>query len=363
MSIVELKEAIFQNSSNEDAWLALSDFLTSQEDIRGELISLELSGGSERVEEIYAKNKASWCGEELYSMIEKASADEDSALKIEWKFGYIWSVRLHSFYDYSGPSMTEILDGILNSSAGEYIHEIKAGILEDEENNYDELIDILKKRAIPSLKHLHLGDFEYPDDTEISWSYVNNVEALWSIAPNLEKLRLTGADIDLGTLKHNKLKSLSLETGGLPTAPIKSVMSADLPELTELEMWFGDENYGAEGDASMLEPLLKGGLFPKLNKLGLKNSEFQDAIVEAIASSQVLKSIQTLDLSMGIMLDKGAQFLIDNYEQFKHLDSVNVSQNFIGSDVCKKLTDLYGSKIDVSDQDDDLEYLYVSVSE
>lgn len=363
MNIEELKQSIIENPTNDDSWLDYGKFLESQGDIRGELITLELSGGSERVDSIYAKNKVSWCGEELFTMIEKATADNETALKIEWKFGYIWSIRLHNFWDYSGPEMTAIIAGVLNSSVGEFIYEIKVGILEEEENNYDELIEILKKKTIPSLKQLHLGDFEYPDDTEISWSYVNNVEALWSMAPKLEKLRLTGADIDLGKLKHNKLRSLSLETGGLPTEAIKSVMSAELPQLTELEMWFGDGNYGAEGDVSMLEPLLKGGLFPKLKKLGLKNSEFQDDIVEAVSFSEALKSLSSLDLSMGVMVDKGAQFLIDSYEQYKHLDSINVSHNFISSEICKKLFDLYGNKIDTSDQDDDLEYLYVSVSE
>ena len=363
MSTSDIREAIYQNPSDEDNWLTLSDSLRAADDIRGELISLELSGGSERVDEIYEKNKLNWCGHELYTQIEEATSAEDSELKIEWKYGYIWSIRLHSHWDYEGPDMVELLEAILKSSAGDFINEIKVGILDAEENDYSEVVDLLKKHQLPSLKKLHLGDFEYPDDNEISWNMVNDVSPVWAAAPNLEELRLTGADIGIGNVEHPNLKRLSLETGGLPAGAINSVMSAKLPALTELEMWFGDEGYGAEGDVSMLKPLLDGELFPSLNSLGLMNSEFQDDIVEALASSAVVKKLKALDLSMGTLVDKGAQFLIDHFDHFKHLDFINLSENFLSQEICSKLSGLYGDKIDLSEQDDDLEYIYVSVSE
>lgn len=363
MNSSELKQAIHENPYDEDNWLTLSDYLRNSEDIRGELISLELSGGSDRINEIYEKNIPIWCGEELHTMITESTEDEDSELKIEWKYGYIWSVRLHSYYDYSGPNMVELLEAIIQSPAGEFLTELKVGILDAEENDYSDVVELMKKHSLPSLKHLHLGDFEYPDDNEISWNMVNDVSPVWKAAPNLEKLRLTGAEISLGTISHRHLRSLSLETGGLPAEAIHSVMAADLPELTDLEMWFGDEGYGAEGDITMIKPLLAGGLFPKLNSLGLMNSEFQDEIVEALATAPVVKNLRALDISMGTMVDKGAQFLIDSYDHFKHLESINLSDNFVSQELCSKLSGLYGSIIDLSNQSDDLDYIYVSVSE
>jgi len=86
-------------------------------------------------------------------------------------------------------------------------------------------------------------------------------------------------------LKHKNLKTLVIQTGGLPPNVVQDIANADLPNLEKLELWLGDDNYGFESSIEDFDAIINGGKFPKLTYLGLKNSNIQDEIAIAIAKS------------------------------------------------------------------------------
>lgn len=53
-----------------------------------------------------------------------------------------------------------------------------------------------------------------------------------------------GDGLTFSSLQHEQLKTLIIETGGVPPNAVKQVGEARLPNLEKLEMWLGSNNYG-----------------------------------------------------------------------------------------------------------------------
>jgi hypothetical protein len=149
----------------------------------------------------------------------------------------------------------------------------------------------------------------------------------------------------LGTLNLPRLKSFRVETGGLDTSCIKSIVSAKWPQLESLHLYFGADDYGAGGNVKKIAPILAGTGLKKLKHLGLMNAEFSNEICQALPKSKILKQLETLDLSLGTMDDEGAQAIAESAKAFKHLRRIELDQNFISKKGEKLLKD---AKLEVS---------------
>lgn len=104
-------------------------------------------------------------------------------------------------------------------------------------------------------------------------------------------------------------------------------MAGLLPELEYLELWIGTENYGGTTRLLDLEPLLAGGLFPKLRHLGLRNCDWSDAL----AVEPILERVETLDLSLGNMSDEGARALAAS-PFVRRLRTLDISHHFVSDE-------------------------------
>src|SRR5205823_4390614 len=60
---------------------------------------------------------------------------------------------------------------------------------------------------------------------------------------------------------------------------------------------------------SDLKPILSGKSFLQLRYLGLRNSVIADEIAELAAQAPILRRLRVLDLSLGILTDRGAEAL------------------------------------------------------
>ncbi|RYD78589.1 MAG: DUF1427 family protein, partial [Verrucomicrobiaceae bacterium] len=200
----------------------------------------------------------------------------------------------------------------------------------------------------------------------ISWIQQSDVSSLFHAYPELEHLRIRGSnELSLGRIKHDKLKSLTIETGGLPVSVIREVFAAQLPALEHLELWLGTDNYGWDGSIEDLRPIFTGNLFPSLKYLGLRNSKVADAIATELVSSPVLTRIEVLDLSLGTLSDDGGAALAGS-EAVKKLRKLDLHYNFLSAEMQAKLqalpieVDVDRSDTDPNADDDDR---YVAVSE
>ena len=191
--------------------------------------------------------------------------------------------------------------------------------------------------VLPNLTALFLADITF-EECEISWIVQSDVSPLFGAYPRLEQFRIRGGQgLRFGALQHEHLKSLTLETGGLPGAALREIMAANLPALEHLELWLGDSSYGWDGSIDDLAPLFDGSLFPNLRYLGLRNSEITDEIAIVLAQSPLLQRVRVLDLSMGTLSDAGAEALLTS-PYIKNLEKLDIHHHYLSDEMVSRLT-------------------------
>jgi hypothetical protein len=218
-----------------------------------------------------------------------------------------------------------------------------------ESGNAEVVLALVAARdKLPALRALFIGDITF-EECEISWINQGDVSPILASYWDLEEFRVRGGNrLTFGRLKHEHLRVLTIESGGLPATVIEEVAKAKMPALEHLELWLGSENYGAFSDVATLKPLFKGGHFPCLKYLGLCNSDKADAVAAAVAGSAIVQEIETLDLSLGNLTDEGAAALLASPAIAK-LKKLDLHHHFLSDDTVKKLKEL-GPKVDASDR-------------
>jgi hypothetical protein len=225
---------------------------------------------------------------------------------------------------------------------------------------------VAARDRLPKLRAIFFGDV-ISEECEISWIRQSDVSPLFAAYPQLEYFCVRGADgLSLGSLKHGRLKSLIIQSGGLGANVVREVTAADLRELEHLELWLGEENYGADATVADLAPILEGKLFPKLKYLGLRDSEIADEIARAVATAPVVERIRVLDLSMGVMTDEGAAALLAS-PAIARLEKLDVHHHYCSEEMTAKLQSL-GIEVDASERKEPDKYgdevwRYVAVGE
>ncbi|MCE5279449.1 MAG: STM4015 family protein [Planctomycetaceae bacterium] len=226
-----------------------------------------------------------------------------------------------------------------------------------------EVIDHLVKasKRLGAMRALFVGEITY-EESEISWIHQSDVSPVLQAYPRLEVLRLRGGiDLSLGPARHATLRSLVIETGGLPPNILTELASSDLPQLEHLELWLGDSGYGWGSSMDDLAPVLSGRLFPKLQYLGLRDSEVADEVAAAVAQSPLLERISVLDLSLGTLGDAGAAALAKS-PAVGNLKLLDVSHHYLSKDGLRALKDI-GIQIRADDGQGDGDERYVAVAE
>lgn len=225
---------------------------------------------------------------------------------------------------------------------------------------------VAHKDKFTNLKSLFVGDMTY-EQCEVSWIQQTNFDALLATYPNLQSLKIRGStELALSAFEHANLRELTIECGGLPSAVIDAIADSTLPKLTHLELWLGDEEYGFDGDIDTIKNLVSKIDPARLSFLGLKNSIIQDELAAFVATQTWVAELDTLDLSMGILKDTGAEALY-NSDFVKSLKKLDLQHHFISAEWQKKLQSL-PCEVDVSDEQeadeyDDEVYYFVAVSE
>ncbi|MEV0786891.1 STM4015 family protein [Streptomyces sp. NPDC050423] len=223
---------------------------------------------------------------------------------------------------------------------------------------------------LTSLEAVFVGDLTM-EESEISWIQQSDVTALLAAYPALVELGVRGGtDLVFPPTRHERLRSLTIETGGLPVAVVRGVLDSELPSLERLDLWLGVSAYGGDTDVADLATLLSGTRFPALHHLGLRNSEVENEIAAAIASAPLVARLRTLDLSCGTLGDEGAAALLEG-QPLTHLDVLDLHHHFLSEPVERRIAEAlepYGVRVDLSDRctpwdDRGAEGRYTTVSE
>ena len=268
--------------------------------------------------------------------------------------------------DYDDDTCIPHLKHFLETDAASEAIGIVIGNWSGEDSDADplEVIDLLCKNqaCLSSLKAIYLGDI-VSEENEMSWIHQADVSPLLEAFPSLELLRTRGAnDLAISQPKHAKLRGLICESGGLPAEVVRAVGRSEFPELEHLELWLGTQEYGGDSRVEDLQPILSGDLFPKLKYLGLRNCEFADDVAAVIVNSPLVRRIETLDLSLGVMTDEGGRALL-SLPTDGLLQHASLHYNYLTTEVTKLLKKL-PIKLDLSkpshmDPDDDWRFVAV----
>jgi hypothetical protein len=216
------------------------------------------------------------------------------------------------------------------------------------------------------------ADAEFMDQD--SWRAVGDLSKLWAIAPQLREVRLKGSGNDsgnttLGTVVAPHLERFVHISSGLSKAVPVSFGTAALPALRHLELYIGQEDYGNSCTVKSFAGILEGKRLPRLEYLGIVNSEWERDLIVALARSPLVKRLKKLDLTKGTMWRQAAQALLEHAPAFRHLELLDVSDNYFTDEHCKAIKKAIPCA-NVDDQKDldeddggDDPYRYVTVGE
>jgi hypothetical protein len=307
-------------------------------------------------------------GDNLETFNGKKIRDFNPETGIEEPEKYVYRLRIDYDAFEEGKRVTDLLTAFYHHPNASRVQELVIGAFSFVgEGGADEIVDSLAaaRHQLPGLKALFFGDITY-EENEISWIEQGDMGPVLAAYPGLEYFRVRGGNgLSLGKLDHPNLKTLIVETGGLPTNVIEEVGAARLPALEHLELWLGSDHYGFEAGVEDLQPILDGTPFPRLRYLGLRNSVISDDIARALHGAPVLAQLEVLDLSMGTLGDEGAEALLAN-PAIRRLRMLDVHHHYVSPGLVEKLQGL-GIGVDASEplesDDDDEGFRYVAVSE
>ncbi len=372
----EFEKAIIANPYDRDVYAVYGDWLQGQGDPRGELIALQLAGKDKEARALIDKNADYFLGplvehQKTYDGdLSNNGRTNDKAWVAEnkqaflWKFGFIHRARLaHDSYDDDGfeGSLVDVLELLLRHPSGRFVTEMAFNNNGDpNEDDLQDLIDVLARKAPPTLRKLTFGD----NVDQISWYNVGNLGKLWAAVPNLATLYIEAGSWTLGTLDAPSLRRAEFKTGGLSKASGTSIATAHWPRIEFLDVYYGDTNYGGDCTLKEVQPLLDRSDLSALTHLGLKNSSFTDELCQVIGHAKIVKQLKELDLSMGCMSDAGAAALAAWKPALGHLEVLDVSDNYLSEEGEKAVKGL-ARKVIIGEQrdDDDPEYRHPSVGE
>ncbi|MEU6708905.1 STM4015 family protein [Streptomyces wuyuanensis] len=218
----------------------------------------------------------------------------------------------------------------------------------------DEVLSALlaARDRLPELRALFVGDITF-EECEISWINQGDVTPLLDRFPELEEFGVRGGTgLGFGATRHERLRTLVIESGGLPAGVVRGVAACELPSLENLDLWLGTSGYGGDAELADLEPFLAGTRLPQLRYLALRNSEIQDEIAAALAAAPVVARLEVLDLSMGTLGDQGAAALLEG-QPLTHLRKLDLHHHFVSGPMAERIRgslEPSGVSVDLDDE-------------
>ncbi|RZF65101.1 hypothetical protein EWE75_06895 [Sphingomonas populi] len=284
-------------------------------------------------------------------------------------FGVV-TPRLRCEYD-SNHALRDLLATMLDAPGAASTSALVFGLWAENGETYEvspaAAIEMLvaKKDKLPAINALFFGDIT-SEENEISWIEQGEYAAIWSAFPRLEQFWVRGGNnLRLGAINHQRLDTLVVQTGGMSRSLVREALAANAP-IRHFELWLGADDYGADSSVEDFADLFAGKLFPALETLALRNSEYSDAIATALAASPLLDRIKTLDLSMGTLTDEGARALATS-GRLGGLETLDISHHYVSSEGLALLRgatpNLVADDLQEADEWDGKTQYYVAVGE
>lgn len=277
-------------------------------------------------------------------------------IAVDYDDDITWADKFNAYL--AQPHAEQTRGIVLGMYSDEMFEESSASILE---------LLINAKDKLPLLDTIFVNDV-ISEENEISWIINADNAPLIHAFPKLKHFGTRGGnELSFNNLNAPLLETLIVQSGGLDSSTIIDITNANLPNLKHLEIYLGTDDYGFSGSVNDLAPILQDR-FNQLTYLGLKNCEIQDDIAIAVANAPVTAHLKTLDLSLGVLTDKGGQALLES-TKLNNLMFLDLNYNYFSENMAEQLEAFAkskGFKIDVSsdaDYDEDDDWRYVCIGE
>ncbi|MEU1511741.1 STM4015 family protein [Streptomyces sp. NPDC005811] len=210
---------------------------------------------------------------------------------------------------------------------------------------------------LTGLQALYLADLNF-EESELSWLVQGDVSPFLDAYPRLRELAVRGSNggygdepgVRFGPLRHEHLRVLRFENGGLPAELLHGLAASELPALEHLDVWLGEEWYGRSATVADLAPILDGSGLPALRRLGLQNADIQDEVAAAVASAPVVARLTALHLGRGTLTDAGAEALLTG-QPLTHLEELDLHHHYLSDAMAERVRQAlepHGVRVDVS---------------
>ena len=314
-------------ASPDDAapWSVYADWLMTEGDPRGEIAALRMTGEEGAADATFARSTA-----QLFGHTDEEEDDQSFAEAVHvtsWHFGFPRGATIKLDLD-DRITMAYVAERFLALPLAIFVEELRFGLSGYDNDWGPTIAAVAASPRASAMRVLRFDDFTY-EDREISWVSVGDFSHAWARLPALEELRIRGSGGTLGTIVAPRLTKFVRISGGLLASEIASIVDATWPELEFLELWFGQHQHRAEGNAIMLAPIFAARGLAKLRHLGIVNCEFSETAIQGLLAGALLRQLTSLDLSNGIIAHREVALLMANADKLRHLTAIDVSSNFI----------------------------------
>jgi hypothetical protein len=313
------------------------------------------------------------------AIAKKIGMPDKDAATVTWRHGLWKSLRLDNEIDWGDSEWDPVpfARGLFGSPLCAVLEELRIGMLRWDFQDQPSVIAEAGRHAwAKDLRSLHVGDVD--SDIDMDHHSIGDVgKAIAKSFPNLVALRLHSGSqtwrggretFGIAGLELPKLESLVIETCALTGKRLKSLLAAKQPALTSVELWFGEPNRDTIAKLADIKPILDGTPYPKLRRLGLRNTALCTDLVRLLPAATLAKQLEAIDLSMGTFHDDDATELVEGAAAFPALRTLDVSDSYLTKAGIRTLKAGF-PKVDViakeqrESYDDDEQRRYVSVGE
>jgi uncharacterized protein (TIGR02996 family) len=324
-----LEAAIADDPDSREAVAVYGDWLLEQGDPEGELVAVQLAL-EERPGDLPLRAREQTLITERTAALARMYFVAMGAIREPiWRRGLLSGITVHG--DAYSNETAMACEELLADPCSRFLRDLtvrSVTVMHGDPTPGDgDLVAAIAKHGVPrTLRRLAF----LPLDFQISWTRLTDLSPAYPQLERLEELVIEAGDLALGTIDLPALRSLELVTGGLRAHVIASIAAGGLRALERLIVYFGREAYGGTctfADAERL--LVDGALAPTVTELGLANCEFANELVEPLALAPLLGRLRRLDLSQGTLTDDGATALLAHADAFRHLEALDLSDNYL----------------------------------
>jgi uncharacterized protein (TIGR02996 family) len=324
---------------DDPAVLVYADWYQQRHHPRGELITIQHALARQPSPELLAAERAllEQHKDVLLGPLDKPRESYHLGVDLQWQNGFIRRAHIHGA-DYS-PKGEHLVWEVLRHPSARFLRELVIGChrFGDQDNQLTTAL-LLRAGDLPPLRTLVLADFDDTalDNIDISRAWLGDLTGLWEAYPLLEDVILKGRGYGAqnNDVPHSGLRGLSLpkcrrfafRTSGLMRETCNAILTAPWPELRELELWTGTDDYGCTTGLDDLAPLWRDAI-PQLRVLRLMNCGFTDELCRPLADFVRKHPLDVIDFSLGTLSDYGALELVERRDAFAGLRELIVYDN------------------------------------